>query len=221
MLINLNYLIESNVTEEVDLEMIEPVSAVGMTFVGTSGYDRIDGTNGNDIIYGLDGPDRLFGRDGDDDIFGGGSNDRIFGGNGNDYIDGGDGNDGLLGGNGNDVILGGNGKDRLSGGEGKDRLDGGDGEDILIGGCGNDILTGGKGEDVFRFVNDRRWDDDVITDFQDGVDLISFEGCQKSIKFQDLQIHDTSRGAVIEYDGNTILLENVSASLINEHDFIF
>lgn len=56
----------------------------------------------------------------------------------------------------------------LKGLSGDDALSGQGGGDVLIGGVGNDQLTGGSGADRFVFA----WGRDVITDFQDGLDVI-------------------------------------------------
>ena len=76
------------------------------------------------------------------------------------------------------TLDGGDGNDTLTGGAGTDWLIGAAGDDVLIGGGGNDLLVGGVGVDTFRFTS--RADsfvsagvaDDVIDDFQTGVDRI-------------------------------------------------
>ncbi len=70
-----------------------------------------------------------------------------------------------------DLLFGGNGNDTLGGGAGEDTLLGGAGSDTLIGGTGFDTLVGGSGNDTFAFTA-RRFDEDVITDFAQGVDRI-------------------------------------------------
>jgi D-alanyl-D-alanine carboxypeptidase len=91
------------------------------------------------------------------------------------------GNDKIRGGNGNDKLLGGDGNDKLSGRDGADVLDGGNGRDVLTGGNGQDFLTGGAGRDVFDF--NSVWETgpasssrDVITDFEQGQDVIDLAG---------------------------------------------
>ncbi|WP_395650153.1 M10 family metallopeptidase C-terminal domain-containing protein [Brevundimonas sp.] len=79
---------------------------------------------------------------------------------------------------GGSTLDGGDGNDALTGGAGTDWLLGGAGDDIVIGGGGNDLLTGGAGADTFRFAAradsfvDTGVVDDVIDDFQTGVDRI-------------------------------------------------
>ncbi|MFN6977359.1 MAG: calcium-binding protein, partial [Gemmobacter sp.] len=87
----------------------------GLSFVGTTGADRILGTAAGDVLRGLAGRDRLSGAGGDDLLEGGGGADTLLGG---------DGNDTLIGGRGNDVLGGGAGADRFvfGAGDGRDRI---------------------------------------------------------------------------------------------------
>ena len=57
---------------------------------------------------------------------------------------------------------------------GSDTLNGGKGNDILFGGAGNDTLTGGEGADQFVFLANSNSGNDVITDFEAGVDKVVF-----------------------------------------------
>ena len=57
---------------------------------------------------------------------------------------------------------------------GDDTLNGGRGDDVLFGGAGNDTLTGGEGADQFVFLANSNNGNDVITDFQAGVDKVVF-----------------------------------------------
>jgi Ca2+-binding RTX toxin-like protein len=91
-----------------------------------------------------------------------------------------------------DWLLGAAGDDVLSGLDGNDTLVGGVGNDVLDGGIGTDQLTGGKGADTFQFTVGEllisfpwagvtellvvlRLGDDVITDFELGVDHLHFD----------------------------------------------
>jgi hypothetical protein len=84
----------------------------------------------------------------------------------NSYLNGRDGNDTLEGGVGNDMLVG---------GRGHDVINGGDGDDLLAGEVGHDILTGGKGRDGFYYVTADPFYNDVITDFEAGIDFISID----------------------------------------------
>ncbi|MFQ5774566.1 MAG: DUF5801 repeats-in-toxin domain-containing protein, partial [Kiloniellaceae bacterium] len=79
-----------------------------------------------------------------------------------------------------ETILGGLGDDTLTGGSGDDVIDGGAGDDTLRGGPGADTLTGGADTDLFVFApgdgGAALYLADVITDFEDGTDLIGLEG---------------------------------------------
>lgn len=68
------------------------------------------------------------------------------------------------------VITGNSGNNRLDGVEGPDTIIGGAGDDTIIGGVGDDSLTGGTGADQFDFASGDG--DDVISDFEIGVDLL-------------------------------------------------
>lgn len=107
-----------------------------------------------------------------------GTEDTIRGDNADDVIDGKAGADKLYGENGNDTLLGGSGRDVLDGGNGNDRLDGGLGSDTLFGGRGDDILVGGAGADTFVFLpgNHTATGNDVIADFELGIDRLSLQG---------------------------------------------
>ena len=201
---------------------------------GDEGNDIIAGGTGNDIIKGGTGDDIMFGNADTDFIEGGEGSDIAFGGQGNDVIDGGEGNDALVGnlgddsitgGVGNDVIFGNTGMDILDGGENDDMLFGGKGNDTLIGGAGNDVLagnladdvlTGGSGADRFDFLfNDGS---DIITDFQDGVDII---GLEESFSFSDLTITQIDADTQIQAGFTSITLQGINASLISEADIAF
>lgn len=100
------------------------------------------------------------------------------------------------GGTGDDVIYGSaaanhlrgmDGADVLYGYAGNDVLDGGAGADELYGGAGKDILTGGTEADVFLYFmttdsGTTAATRDVITDFQDGVDLIDLSKIDANTK---------------------------------------
>ena len=158
---------------------------------GQEGNDRLVGRSGNDQLMGESGNDTLYGNRGDDVIEGGLGNDVIHGGKDSDFVSGNEGddfvfgqvgndavfgnagNDTMQGNQGNDVLEGGAGNDFMRGGKDNDTLIGGEGNDVLMGNKGNDVLTGGAGADVFVFNGDGI---DVITDFQDGVDLLQVSG---------------------------------------------
>lgn len=165
------------------------------TLKGGKGKDFLEGNEGNDILKGGSGFDVAFydydhnfgGTQGIDldlnagiatDTFGDtdtlssieGVSGSIFG----DTISGSDKDEEFRGYDGNDTLRGKKGADILFGEDGDDDLFGGKGADELDGGFGDDILTGGKGADLFIFA--LGGGNDVITDFQVGIDEVFFDG---------------------------------------------
>jgi Ca2+-binding RTX toxin-like protein len=170
--------------------------------LGGRGRDTTFGGEGADIVLGGAGIDSLDGFEGDDLMLGGRGNDMMFGGEGGDTILGGPGDDRISGwgsaeffrplrADGADRLLGGAGNDVIEGWGGGDTIFGGPGDDALIGSYDADRLTGGRGRDVFFFglqpsagapfpiVRDTGVGDgnrDVVTDFQQGEDLLDLTG---------------------------------------------
>lgn len=184
---------------------------------GGAGDDVITGNAGKDVLYGGDGADAINGGALADKLFGGAGNDLLHGAAGMDAIYGGAGDDLLEGQMGSDALHGGLGEDALSGGAGIDRLFGGDGADQLTGGQGNDRLTGGEGAD--RFVFDDTSENDVITDFEDGVDAIEF--MIQAFGFEDLDIVQDGTDAVVHHLGAELRLIKTDATTLDESDFAF
>jgi uncharacterized protein (TIGR01370 family) len=137
---------------------------------GSMNGNAINGGNGNDKIAGRAGIDVIYGDAGNDILLGGNEADKLFGGTGLDQLFGGAGNDILEGAGDHDVLDGQSNDDKINGGKGNDQLIGGDGQDILLGAGGNDTLTGGAGSDQFVF--GKRFGNDIVTDFQQGVDKL-------------------------------------------------
>jgi Ca2+-binding RTX toxin-like protein len=123
----------------------------------------------------------------------------------------------LQGDEGRDKIIGFAGNDTLFGGNGADRMDGGDGADTLNGGRGADTLIGGLGRDTF--VLREGSGNDLVTDFQNGIDRILINTSDN--RFADLTIIEVEAGVRIRSDGATILLRGADLSDINAADFIF
>lgn len=194
--------------------------------------DTVNGGAGNDIINARGGHDILNGGVGNDTIFGGVGNDVIDGGGWADVIDAGDGNDTVRGGTGRDVIQLGAGNDvfedeantgywqsdTINGGAGDDTINGRGGNEIITGGTDNDLLTGGVGNDTFAFtLGDGQ---DVITDFEDGVDVISFSG--SGLQFTDLSISTDANGdALVAYGSGDLITLSNAGGLLDVNDFGF
>ncbi|WP_120499282.1 calcium-binding protein [Roseovarius sp. EL26] len=75
--------------------------------------------------------------------------------------------------NGVEGILGSRHDDQFEGDAGDNYIDGRSGDDTLSGGQGNDTLIGGEGSDVFLF--EGHLGKDVINDFEDGLDTLTFQ----------------------------------------------
>lgn len=140
---------------------------------GSAGDDEITGNSANNEMSGNGGDDTLSGNGGKDTITGDGGRDSVGGGKKADLLKGNGGKDTLSGGNGGDTLDGGNGNDSLGGGSGDDVIRGGNGKDKIDGQKGDDALKGGADADkfVFRAGNG----DDVIKDFEAGLDTILFK----------------------------------------------
>ena len=204
---------------------------------GDHGKDQLHGGEGNDTLYGGAGADELFGDNGNDRLNGGQGNDLLRGGagadilkgdNGNDTLYGEDSNDILRGDNGNDILYGGAANDILYGEDNNDTLYGGDGNDILrglnnndllSGGLGLDSLIGGLGSDRFMLVSRVTADQDLIQDYEDGVDLFELTG---SLTFASLTITQVGANTEIMQTGTNETLATligVDAMTIDESDF--
>ncbi|AML53805.1 hypothetical protein RC74_21365 (plasmid) [Falsihalocynthiibacter arcticus] len=157
-----------NLTIDELLEVTEiPDSAVtGTSSDDAMGVGHIDSagneiTNGANVILALDGDDILNAGNGDDVIFLGEGNDSLAASRGNKIVYGDAGNDTIAVID-SSVVVGGEGNDLLFG-----RLNKG----------GDHIFTGGTGADVFEFAYaGSKNTDQIITDFELGVDQLVFNG---------------------------------------------
>ncbi|MDY7023660.1 MAG: CAP domain-containing protein [Cyanobacteriota bacterium] len=173
---------------------------------------------GNDTVQGSIDSELILANQDDDIVLGGGGIDTIFGGKNNDSLDGQDGNDQLFGNLGSDTLIGGNGDDSLFGGRDNDQLIGGSGNDTLYGDLGADTITGGAGADIFG-LRENGQGTDVITDFQDGVDLLQIPDGVGEIRVESnganlTQISVVATGEVL------VQLQGIEATAINLDDLI-
>lgn len=214
------------------------------TVDGGAGRDTISyagrvGANGTGVIVDLDlelaqdtggdidtvtGIENARGSRLDDTLRGDEAANTLWGGAGDDTIRGRAGEDVLRGQGGADRLLGGAQGDRLFGGGGEDTLRGGTGADVLNGGAGGDILSGGGGADVFVFAAGARDARDVITDFEDGVDLLDVSALGIGVG-DNLTIRSTAEpgGGVAILDGNGLEIVLVGFDVVDlgADDFIF
>ncbi|MEQ8824823.1 MAG: calcium-binding protein [Filomicrobium sp.] len=245
--------------EEFDPDLVDKLLAYGpyKSFFGTHANDTfVLNTSLDNIVYlGDEGDDvvavaaqvavLLDGEEGNDTLSASAQVVKIWGGSGNDIITGkGTYYDVLKGGRGDDEITSLNAQfSYLDGGNGNDEIRGGSGNDWIIGGADNDDLSGGRGDDEFngglgadKFVFDERnWGDDVITDFEDGIDRLIISSSTGANEFRDLTITTqlnpaTTAGyqALVRYVDpsapnfiNEITLHNIQASQLTDADFYF
>lgn len=153
--------------------------------------------------------------------------DRLVGNAQADVLKGRGGNDVLIGRGKGDRLVGNAGRDILLGNQGSDRLLGGSGNDILSGGGGKDTLTGGGGRDTFVAANSTASatvnQTDVVTDFQNGKDMILLNG----VGFEQLRIVQgtgdrSDHTLILNRMSNTYLLvlQQVNSASITADDFI-
>ncbi len=184
---------------------------------GGRGDDAISGNDLRNVISGGHGHDTLSGGGGRDRLTGEAGRDALSGDAGDDILQGQNGADTLSGGSGNDRLKGGSWHDLLFGDAGDDTLVGGGGDDRMTGGAGADRLTGGGGADRFVFLGGD--DDDVITDFERGRDLIDLS--LQGIGFADLTLATIGGDTRISFVGGTITLDQIRGDLLDASDFSF
>ena len=108
------------------------------------------------------------------------------------------------------------------GGDGNDTLIGGAGSDRLVGGLGNDTLTGNGGANTFVFAP-TDLGADVITDFQDGTDLLDVSAfvAAGAIDVNALNIQQVGNDTLITLaQNNTVLLEGIQVAQISAADLV-
>lgn len=214
-------------------------NAVANTFLGYLGDDIIKGGGGDDIIEGYDGLDQLDGGAGIDTLSFENDSDGIVASlltntgttgaaAGETYV----GFENLRGGYGADTLVGSAGANVLQGGAGGDILSAGSGIDTLYGDAGNDQLTGGAAKDLFGFrdvlvdlgtFSPGGFGKDTITDFQDGIDRISFVGDSQVDSLSDLTISQSGSSTIVTVTGTTdqIVLLNFAPANFTSADIIF
>ena len=139
----------------------------------------------------------------------------IIGTNNNDNLIGSLANDLIYGNRGEDTLLGNDGNDLLYGGKGNDIINGAAGADLIDGNFGDDILIGGVGGDRFNFSSNNG--NNIITDFEDGIDVI---GLGNGLNFQQLTISQIGNDTRISANQLSITLQGVEESSININDFM-
>jgi len=195
------------------------------TLIGRNGADDLRGGSGDDYLRGLRFDDTLRGQGGDDLLEGGDQQDLLLGGSGNDTLRGGQGPDTLRGNDDDDRLEGGQGADVLDGDAGNDRLFGGAGRDFLDGGAGDDFLTGGQGNDTFIFSDG--FGQDRIFDFEatnnnEQIDLSNVTQIPNYANLVNQHMYQQGSNVIIDAEfGNTIRLDNVDLTDLDQNDFVF
>ena len=143
--------------------------------------------------------------------------DDVRGSFGDDTVFVGAGNDVFQGSAGDDLVFGEEGEDQLTGDSGNDTLVGGEGNDTLWGGADADVLTGGDGADVFQFVFGDAID--VITDFEDGVDVINIAA--GGLTFDDVSMTAIGPDTVVSVGDISFIVQGTAPEAIGAEDFLF
>lgn len=189
-------------------------------FDGTNGNDTITGTDGNDGINGRAGVDTLIGGLGDDTYTVNNSNTKIIehAGEGIDMVR--SSVDFTLPDHVENLTLFGNASRNATGNELPNIIVGNSGNNVISGGGGNDILTGGGGADTFVFA--RGDGSDIITDFENGIDVVrlddygfsTFEEVHAAMK----QVGDDTHLILSSFE--TLVFRDVEVSQFTEDDFL-
>ena len=103
------------------------------------------------------------------------------------------------------------------GGSGNDTIIGNAAANRIVGGGGDDLLTGGGGADVFVFANG--FGQDIVTDFEDGLDLLDFRAFGATLA--DATIANGATGAVVDWSGATVTLTGIWSTQLDTNDFLF
>ncbi|PTW58862.1 T5SS/PEP-CTERM-associated repeat protein [Breoghania corrubedonensis] len=219
---------------------------VDIEFVlGSAHDDTIIGNGAGNLIRGHDGNDQLIGLGGNDILRGEGGNDVLRGDTGADQLDGGAGTDWVsyigsasgvnvdlgdgLTETGGDAegdtliaiehVLGSSHDDTLTGDGGGNYLRGYGGNDTIAGGGGNDILRGEAGTDTFVFADN--WGNDLLLDFEDGVEIMDMTAVTGLTDFSQLTVTDMGADTLVSYAGDSIRLTGVASADVDFSDFLF
>ena len=112
------------------------------------------------------------------------------------------------------------GDDQIYGGIGNDDIYGGAGFDLIVGGAGNDVLRGEAGNDTFVFA--AAFGNDVITDFDTGLDKINLSGLGLNAASLAASAAQIDAGVMITIGADTILMFGETLASVNfSSDFIF
>lgn len=134
-----------------------------------------------------------------------------------------------IGGSGNDELWGNQTANKLHGGAGTDYLSGANGSDNLAGQAGQDTMRGGNGNDTYwggsaldslsdTFIIEKG--NDVIKDFQNGIDMILLGG-DFSSNYTTLYNNSTQSGGNLTLygaNGSTLVIEGFTKAMFTADD---
>ncbi len=221
-------IVDGQIVAEVD-DFENVVGSSGDDLIlGNNEFNVLDGGAGNDAIHSFGGADIIIGGEGiDTALFTAGPGvilDLDEDGNGVATVNAPDeatldqvfGFENINGSNNAGSPNGGN--DILSGNSGANTLNGQAGDDVLNGEGGNDILIGGAGQDTFVFAGN--FGDDVIQDFEVGIDQLQFGDFGPDFG-GNVNVSQDGEDALISFgDAGSVRLAGVNSADLNEDDFV-
>ncbi|WP_298864741.1 hypothetical protein [uncultured Sulfitobacter sp.] len=190
--------------------------AIGDTFLS---IENLIGSRFNDILNGSDEDNILEGGAGADVLQGYGGTDTVSYASSEGFVNVSLATGFAGGGSGSHAILDSfNSIENIIGSDFDDLINGSSGANTLKGGLGNDQLRGYGGADLFVFGNN--FGTDIILDYQDGLDLMMFEGLAGVNSFADISVADDGADVRISAQNNLIILTG-QAGNIDVDDFLF
>ena len=194
--------------------------------------ENIRGSNFGDVLTGNNGANTIRGGAGNDFIIAGNGADLLIGGADNDTVSYETATTGVfanlatgIGANGGvlqeiENLTGSAFGDVLSGSVTGNTLKGGGGNDFIVGNNGSDALFGGSDNDTFRFET-AAFGNDVIVDYQDNGDHISF-GNLVATSFGQLTIlNNGTTNVTVQIIGQSIVVQGLSNITLTASDFLF
>jgi len=189
-------------------------STLSLTIGGATNFENLKGSASIETLNGDANDNTIKGNGGADTLYGNAGNDILFG-----YEDGWVYDRSSASSQpGDDNLYGGAGDDQLYGTAGENILDGGTGKDTIAGGTGADtfVIRSGDGNSNITLA-------DIITDFEDGTDVI---GMDDGLQYSDLTVIQGSGSNLndtlvsITSTGEYLaIVEGMSATALTEVDF--
>ena len=198
------------------LQEIENIrgSAFGDVLQGDNGANTIRGLAGNDFIIAGNGADFLIGGADNDTVSYETATSGVFA----NLATGVGANGGVL----QEIenLTGSAFGDVLIGSAGGNTLKGGAGNDFIVGNAGSDALFGGADNDTFRFET-TTFGNDVIADFQDNADKLSFASAVATNFNQFTILNNTTTNVTVQIAGQSIVVQGLANISLTASDFLF